>query len=80
MSAARVEQLVPCDGEIYIARTVNGADEVEQVHKVIRATDQPGVFTVWDSDRRLIWIRYDEDRRAFVRALGQADGDPVPCD
>lgn len=80
MTTARVEQLVPHAGDPYVMRTVDGVDETDTIARVIRQTDQPSRWTVHDSARNLIWISYDEQRRAFVRALGQADGEPVPCE
>lgn len=76
--SAPVGKLVPKSGDTFVSATVDGVDLVESVKRVWRETDQPGVFTIADAGGFHAWLRYDAWRGCWVRAYGQADGEPIP--
>lgn len=81
MTATRLEPLIPRQGTPFVTCTQpDGTDVNDHVHRLVRQTDQPEVWTIVDSARCTGWVRYDEVRRTFVRARGQKDGEPVPCE
>lgn len=69
---------VPYNGARFVVVTRDGIDVERTVSRVWRMTDDPGVFTVKDSDGNTRWIQWDAVRALHVRAGGQSDGDPVP--
>jgi hypothetical protein len=73
------ERPIPEAKETFVRETdAKGTDRTLVIRKVLRETDQQGIFTIVDEERQLYWIRWDAIRKGWVSALCHEDGGPVP--
>jgi hypothetical protein len=77
--SARPSRPIPEAKETFVRETdAKGTDRTLVIRKVLRETDQQGIFTIVDEDRQLYWIRWDAIRKGWVSALCHEDGGKVP--